>query len=670
MAAAWRYRMDAGDFFVSNCFPARTLLRSTDRGGRWVKTQRVWGNRRMRLVRSAASDTYWANPDTVLTEPTWNGPLSKSLDPQQNVLNASFLLKTHFVKTPADLYSVDVSDRNLTSAQEEELAQFQCVAYINAAENFLTLGTFCSFPALRELDLSMNNIRNVRLRPGDLPKLELLDLSYNNLSPDDISQLGVLSHLRVLHLSGNSLSHLPPDMSAPHGKDLSLTLFSALEILMLDDNNLSHPAVFLSLATLTRLRVLNLDNNSICGIPYLYPADGGHVTDPPNEQEKGTETLVPDQESQQERLEEDDGVKMAPLDYTVGPSKDDPDRTEVVFTNPANSQQGDHVTKSLDTTESFRFLSHTSEDGMSQSLPPLPSLRYLSLANNKIRHQEKLLAAALFPSLEELVIHGNPLTSLRKGDPPLLSHVLQQRLGIHITRKKSPGIRKPPLFIPVKEGRKVQSVIPKVPKQPLMAEPLGIPSLGPPFDSRHLLHDGNEYSLSPSPLPPIPPSSKSQREPGRALSAEDSGHSPEAALGVEMSPSPDDAASSIFMTQVDDLPEPSGGPSQLGAEQQKEVPEKFKGYEELFCVQTDPDFIDPVGIQSNVQALQNALKHLLVYGDPKPRLPGLQQPFIPTQGKFGKAPTPLPRKHKKEILGQILVGMREPRHLTQVPLGE
>ncbi|XP_041438726.1 X-ray radiation resistance-associated protein 1 isoform X2 [Xenopus laevis] len=610
MAASWLYRMDTGDLFTSNSFPARSLLQSNHRGGRWVKTQRVWSNGRIKLVKSAASSTFRSNQDTVLTEPTSSG--SSSLNHQQNVLNTSFLLKTHYVKTPADLCSVDVSDRNLTSAQEEELVQFNCVVYINAAENSLTLGTFRSFSALRELDLSMNNIRNVCLEPGDLPKLEVLDLCYNNLTPDDVTRLGVLSHLRVLHLSGNGLTHLPPDMSVSH-----------------------------------MLRLLNLDNNSISGIPYLYPADTTPRNNPPNKEceEKGAE----------------DGLKT--FHYTVIPSKDDPDRTEVIFTDQENSQKDDHVTKASDATESFRFHSHMSEDGSSQALVPLPSLRYLSLANNKIRHQEKLLAAALFPSLEELVIHGNPLTTLRKGDPPLLSDVLQQRLGIHITTKKPPEIRKLPLFIPVNEGRKVQSVIPKVPKQPLIVEPPFSPKL--PFDRRHPLSDGKEFT----PLPPITPSSERR--------SQDSEQSSEMTVEVETSSGSGDAAESIFMTQVDDLPESahvsqSGSPSQPEAEEEEEeeeeIPKKFKGYEELFHVQTDPEFIDPVGIQSNVRALQNALSHLLVYRDSKPRLSGLHKPYIPTESKVGKLLTPLPRKDKKEILGEILAGMRESRNLSQVPL--
>uniref|UniRef100_A0A669QQQ0 Uncharacterized protein n=1 Tax=Phasianus colchicus TaxID=9054 RepID=A0A669QQQ0_PHACC len=59
------------------------------------------------------------------------------------------------------------------------------------------------------------------------------------------------------------------------------------------------------------------------------------------------------------------------------------------------------------------------------------------------------------------------------------------------------------------------------------------------------------------------------------------------------------------------------------------VPEWYKGYEELLGGDTDPDFIEPVGIQKNVQALYYVLKHPLVYRDAKPRLDSMQKPYVP-----------------------------------------
>ncbi|CAJ0930254.1 unnamed protein product [Ranitomeya imitator] len=85
----------------------------------------------------------------------------------------------------------------------------------------------------------MNGIQRITVIPGEFPQLEVLDLSYNSLFPGDILQLGALPRLRVLCLSGNRLTHLPLDLSAPPTKDPEIRMFQSLEVFMLDDNLLS-----------------------------------------------------------------------------------------------------------------------------------------------------------------------------------------------------------------------------------------------------------------------------------------------------------------------------------------------------------------------------------------------------------------------------------------------
>ena len=53
----------------------------------------------------------------------------------------------------------------------------------------------------------------------------MLDLSYNNLAPDDLLVLGLLPSLRVLHLTGNGLHALPAEMSRPCQPDGMLVVF-------------------------------------------------------------------------------------------------------------------------------------------------------------------------------------------------------------------------------------------------------------------------------------------------------------------------------------------------------------------------------------------------------------------------------------------------------------
>lgn len=43
---------------------------------------------------------------------------------------------------------------------------------------------------------------------------QVLDLSYNSLSSDGILSIGLLPHLKVLHLTGNQLCQLPPKLGS------------------------------------------------------------------------------------------------------------------------------------------------------------------------------------------------------------------------------------------------------------------------------------------------------------------------------------------------------------------------------------------------------------------------------------------------------------------------
>ncbi len=111
------------------------------------------------------------------------------------------------VEDPSDLCSVNVSGENLTEVKGEDLALFDNVAYVNASENILPLGAllllhtnytlqnsaekeneaymlssfqfaegFKNFPAIRELELPLNAVRNVKLKQEDFPWLEVITI--------------------------------------------------------------------------------------------------------------------------------------------------------------------------------------------------------------------------------------------------------------------------------------------------------------------------------------------------------------------------------------------------------------------------------------------------------------------------------------------------------------
>ena len=75
---------------------------------------------------------------------------------------------------------------------------------------------FKTFPQLIHLDLSFNQIKNIKVNLNDYETLEELNLSYNNLTMHDIETVGMLPSLRVLHASGNDLVGLPRRLTKPY----------------------------------------------------------------------------------------------------------------------------------------------------------------------------------------------------------------------------------------------------------------------------------------------------------------------------------------------------------------------------------------------------------------------------------------------------------------------
>jgi len=72
--------------------------------------------------------------------------------------------------------------------------------------------------------MPLNGLRSIKPRSGDYPHLEVLDLSYNNLSQEDLLTLGLLPNVKVLHLTGNGLSTLPPNLAMPKYDEVRLDI--------------------------------------------------------------------------------------------------------------------------------------------------------------------------------------------------------------------------------------------------------------------------------------------------------------------------------------------------------------------------------------------------------------------------------------------------------------
>ncbi|XP_047733913.1 X-ray radiation resistance-associated protein 1 isoform X6 [Prionailurus viverrinus] len=476
---------------------------------------------------------------------------------------------------------------------------------------------------------------------------------------------------------------------------------------MLDDNKLSSPNCFASLAGLRRLKKLSLDQNRIFRIPYLQQVqlqDGsGDWARGRGSPQKVPQSMLQPKSWMFEASDEQP-------DYTVLPMKKDVDRTEVVFSSYPGFSTSEE-TKVCALPPIFKILPVKSLKARNQTLaPPFPELRYLSLAYNKIAKEDAILPVALFPSLCELIFHNNPLVAHTRGVPPLLKTFLQEHLGIHLIRRKTVKA-KHHILMPRKDSRKVKTQVPKVPKQPLILHHLSVPTIKSPSKEMPESEAAPTKELSTTRSSPLEPEMPIEGLEGLSLShrpfvplppicSDSTVHSEETMSHQSNRPghlSPDHlsdedtkSTESIFLTQVSGLPSsvhqkddsavkeeeqrpPRTAPREVKRAWRKlpsaSLPSKYRGYEELLTAKPDPAFIEPKGIQKNTQALQYVLKHPLLFRSSKPRLDTLQKRYVPKEKRAQRIPIPPPRKTRAQLLDDILIRMRDPRNITEAPLG-
>ncbi|XP_043853544.1 X-ray radiation resistance-associated protein 1 [Dromiciops gliroides] len=690
MSGLGLYKVDDGCHYLTNCFPARSIFRTRNEGkSHWLVAQKASLKKKFKQVVCAHTDVQEEHKKpspAQVRRKRWTLIENLFHVPERLILDRPFLLKHHSVKRPTDLCTVNISGQKIAKAKEKDFRHFDAVVSINASENSLPLEVFHTFPAVKELELAFNGINTISIKMGEFRFLEHLDLSFNNLSQEAIRELGILPRLKILLLTGNGLTSLPPNMAVtePNLSLIRLTSkryvlrFQALETLILDDNKLSHPSCFASLAGLRRLKKLSMEQNKIFRIPYLQQVQLPKYCD---ESTKGKNGSQKESNSKQKLSQGMNGAFLESKsgkgqpDYAILSMKSDVDRTEVIFPSfPGYSSN--QANKVYPLPPIFEILPVKSLKALNQTwAPPFPELRYLSLAHNKISNEDALLPVALFPSLNELVFHNNPLVIHTKGDPPLLYGFLQKRLGICLVRKPTEKLKRPHILIPQKSNRKVRSQIPKVPKAPIILElpTQEVLDTQAPAMSRRTL----------TPLPPIHSSTSTIFTKEGSLKTETSNEM----TGSEMG-SDDDMKSieSFFMTQVSqvqrtprshkEIKSSEGNRSMKDKEREAKkprkpstpIPEKFKGYKELIHTKPDPSFVEPVGIHQNVRALYNMLKHPLVYRSSKAKLDAFQNPYCPKEKQVPRSKIPAPRKTRAQLLEEILYQMRNPQQIVDSPL--
>ncbi|KAM9020767.1 LOW QUALITY PROTEIN: X-ray radiation resistance-associated protein 1 [Ara ararauna] len=521
---------------------------------------------------------------------------------EHHVLDEPFLMKHHRLKNPSDPCSVNISSQNLASAKEDDFEKFDCVTFINAAEDLLTLEPFRKFPGLRELELSLNGLRNLKITAGEFLHLEIDVCSFPNLRTAFSHSKGVMTANDVSHLS--LLEHVIKEpfciYSSPQLK------FPSLEVLSLDDNHLSDPSVFVSLSRLRRLKEPNVARNRISAAPYLHQAERRHFLLHPELDHNSfgaqwyrslSSLWRQARPSQQESMEVPEELEA-----------------KKAFSSPLEGR-GKAVMK----RHSF---CHGSV------LRASTQLLYLQVAA-----EAALLPGAFLPSLKELTFHSNPLSSTRSGTPGV---------GGTVAAGEGAGRGSPTsadLAPPAQPGHQTcptgePSHGEVAPLHPAQSRPQGHVTSPPgqeaAADAGSSCQDLPDAPAPAQPLLPsssmIPPSSQ------RVVLGEEEGGS--------RSPGSDEGDVASFTTQVGDVSRPLQRPGpgarlEKRSEKREEgrsqgVPEQYKGYEELLSGDTDPELTEPVGIHKNAQALYQVLDHPLLR-DAKARLDWGQKPYVPRE---------------------------------------
>uniref|UniRef100_F6QR18 X-ray radiation resistance-associated protein 1 n=1 Tax=Ciona intestinalis TaxID=7719 RepID=F6QR18_CIOIN len=621
MATSAVWKLESDNNFATNCFPARGIVRKANEGSSsWIVAYAEAQHNKFKASFKPEKQVQ-IQKQVVNATPSATATLDgvKQGPSQSGTLDGKYLLWRHHVESPLDLCSINVSDRELDNVIEEDFKEFVNVAYLNAAENLLPFCPFTNFPNLRELELPVNGLRNLKVKPGDFPNLQVLDLSYNNLSAQDVLNLGVLPRLKVLTLTGNGLHSIHPDMLYRNSSNDSTNStdedvvgrFQNLEVLLLDDNHLSDLSTFASLAALTQLKELNLDKNNIQVIPHLRlnlqlrnqveEKVGVHVE---------LQVQVNPQPQFVTQFTQNGNYGVLRTIRSDLPQDKRNMATSTTFLQEQNEQPESHV--SLNTPD-VSVLPSTPN-------PPFQHLRLLSIANNNLAEEECVLAVASWPRLKHLILNGNPIVKTTSGEPPLISHYLHKRLGISIHRsEKKLTPSKPHILMPTDKERKVSSFVPKIPKQPVdvllnsltAPKPNLIPR--PPSQPKPLTKEFVK-------LPSIP----QQQGTEVVMSLDYFQQNSDYKFIINNFFYPDTSAQeeSVFLTQVDEIPQEQTQqiPKPQVLKKSTKVNEKkeetvidLNNYEILMDARPDSSLHEPIGIQGNVRALHHLLSHQTVF---------------------------------------------------------
>lgn len=164
------------------------------------------------------------------------------------------------VGTLTKLQDMDIAANRISGGIPKSLKGLVSLVNLSLADNQLTgdVSSVLNLPQVQRLNLSGNQLTGLlQIQPDMASKLEVLDLSGNQLSGGIPTNLCHLANLVYLDLSSNAFDGpIPPEFDGT-----SLGTCTSLTVLDLSKNQLSGPIPTMSL--LTSLTTLRLTDNSL-----------------------------------------------------------------------------------------------------------------------------------------------------------------------------------------------------------------------------------------------------------------------------------------------------------------------------------------------------------------------------------------------------------------------
>jgi Leucine-rich repeat (LRR) protein len=180
-------------------------------------------------------------------------------------LDGFMLLEACHVEFPDEARRADLSGCGVGGVSAEDMPYFSNLSYLDLGDNAAPLEPLGELPALRELRFHCNLVRSLRGPLLGFAALEVLDLSFNALEPAAVAELAELPCLRELDLTRNGLQDVPPEIAR----------CERLEVLVLESNRLHDVATLALLATVPRLKLLNVAHNQFTAVPAVVGGPGG-----------------------------------------------------------------------------------------------------------------------------------------------------------------------------------------------------------------------------------------------------------------------------------------------------------------------------------------------------------------------------------------------------------